>query len=261
MLYESGKDLCWVESSNISVFPCPGRGTITANNIKIPLDLEARLATERNYTNMTANNGYKKSFIQLELDTEGNKKLKELVLNGYRFTFTDGNNFNGYYLKDFLGDSLSLGAFPSGTTDIYAVIKTEVTNLVQSDDISTTTPVLRHLTAGNNNISLDTLTNGTSYFYGLVFTTDPDNAILDPGDTQKKYYLQIIKEGEFNLEALLPSIDHGETENSVKMGSVQVDNLSLGTGDSKLKVPALHVQEQSDNTYQLQFSYSTGNSN
>lgn len=254
MLYESGKDLCWVESSNISVFPCPGRGNITtANKINIPLDLEARLATERNYINMTANNGYKKSFIQLEVDTEGNKKLKELVLNGYRFTFTDG-----YYLEDFL----NAGTFPTGTAEIYAVIKTEETNLVQSNDISATTPVLRSLIV--NGTSLDTLTNGESYFYGLAFTTnpdDPDNIDLNTGNTQKKYSLQIIKNGEFNLEALLPSIEHGETENSVKMGSVQVDKLSLGAGDSELKVPALYVEKQTDNTYQLQFSYSAGNSN
>lgn len=251
MLYESDKGLCWVESSEISVFPCSGRGTTLSDTINVPLDLEARLATERNYTNMTANNGYKKSFIQLE-----DGRLKELVLNGYRFTFTF-TELVGREVKE----GYSADAFTTQLgNNIYAVIKTKTTTLFTKNDITATTPALRHLTASDSNEALDTLTSGKPYFYGLAFATEDgmDKLMEGLGAGQEAYFLQIIKGGVFNQEALLPSIDHGNTENSVKMGSVQVNSISLGAND--LQVPALHVQQTGD-TYQLQFSYSAANPN
>lgn len=249
MLYDSTEGLCWVESSKINVFPCSGRGNTLSDTVNIPLDLEARLATERNYTNMTANNGYKKSFMQLK-----DGKLKELVLNGYRFTFTElmeGEVTEGYSEAAF--DQLN-------ANNIYAVIKTKTTTLFTHNRKSTTTPALRHLTESESDAALDTLTGDKPYFYGLAFTTESgmDKLMEGLGAGQEAYFLQIIKGGVFNQEALLPSIDHGNTENSVKMGSVQVNSLSLGANN--LQVPALHVQQTGD-TYQLQFSYSAANPN
>ena len=158
-----------------------------------------------------------------------------------------------------------------------------------SSDTAQTTLDLLNTTARNANTLSETQDTGNYYFSGLSLSVRPLTETINPekplteqeetkserliyNPTTKALYQRVISlcileknsNGNWQLHqpALLPSIKHGETEDSIKVKELSTNKLDLEVTDnegttSSIGVPALNVVETSEGSgiYQLQFSF------
>jgi hypothetical protein len=181
-------------------------------------------------------------------------------------------------------------------SNIYANILIQKVPLYSSDKLTYQTSILRDQAADTNsndwtsiNPFIDLQTKEDPgiedyYFAGLSFSVKPLAEEIDTDIKEKTdftyeariepdgtLYQKVISCKLFEREQtdwklcnqmLLPKIEHGETEGSVKMKTVLVDNLKMPYTDSENKttirsVPSLNVVETSKDSgiYQLQFAF------
>ena len=158
-----------------------------------------------------------------------------------------------------------------------------------SSDTAQTTLDLLNTTARNANTLSETQDTGNYYFSGLSLSVRPLTETINPekplteqeetkserliyNPTTKALHQRVISlcileknsNGNWQLHqpALLPSIKHGETEDSIKVKELSTNKLDLEVTDnegttSSIGVPALNVVETSEGSgiYQLQFSF------
>jgi hypothetical protein len=266
----SGINMAFIQSLKIQAFPCGRRrGFIYGNtpadpsdDYYIPFDPESRLNTEDNNRKHTSLNGFTDSYIK---SWTGNKL--ELVVGGYFFSITANQN-----------DFTTFDSLKSGTA-IYANILLHKVPLLSGDDLSYNSYILRNQSATSSSddnlpsteIDLlravvsgetqnkDFIENKENYYFsGLSFTTvalTKDNTGYT--DNQQRISLQILEkvEGAWRIyqPALLPKIEHGEEEDSVKVKKLIVED-SIKLGSEGISVPSLKVVELESGKYQLQFS-------
>lgn len=263
--------LTFLDSAKVKVFPCGRRRTRLideANDNKtagyIPFDPEARLNTEANNRKHSALNGFKQNYIK---SYESN--MLSLVIGGYLFDIT---------IDEELGNTLGNFATKIGGTEanvIYANIKLEDIVLFSSTLDGTVpitkTTILRDQTATSvPETCLDIAYNNDVnelryYFSGLSFSTE-ENAISKTSDNQHIITLKVLEKvgstWQPYLPSMLPEIDHGDVEKSIKVGTIQAlgdlevnGAVSAGaiTMDGK-SVVTLNVVEIEDNKFQLQFN-------
>lgn len=245
----------FLSSEDIDIFPCSRRGQYSSNPVRV-YDPEARLNTERTNRLKTAINGFTDSFVD-SFDFENNTLT--FVLAGYNIV---ARNIN----LDFLANNL----LSSNKGTIYA-------HLSLHDNVSLmvegyfTEILYRQSTEDNDINSLDVNTvvdtggsNGISgnFFVGISFTNNPDCKDILTGSNRELIYhnlpiFNMTKNGatwqsELVQTSLLPKIEHGETENSIKISG----NLTVTSGDVQIastngeaKTPQLRVNKiTSDNT-------------
>lgn len=264
--------LNFMKSLSVSAYPCGRRRSSLLgfgdDAYYIPFDPEARLNTEANNRKHSALNGYTQTYLK-NWDINETQTMS-LSLGGYLFTIkltsliNTPNKFGGNVVGN--GDS------------IYANICIEETPLFSAHKgMSYDTSVLRNQSRTDYPLtSLDLLVSNASgaiddpnnyYFSGLSFSTAPlsgsegtrsvtnvydeiDNATL----TQRIISLKILEkvDGIWQIyqPALLPEIEHGDIENSVKVGTLFADKII----QNGIDVPSLEVVKV-DDKYQLQFSF------
>ena len=306
----TGIVLNFVKSLNVQAYPCGRRRAFveleagTDDGYYIPFDPEARLNTEANNRRHSSLNGFDQTYLTWD---DENKKLT-LALSGYLFNIkVDGANATTSFPAIF-GNSIE--TTDTNASAIYANILTEETPLFSSNFNDATmyyTEVLRDQTDepyGNTSIDCLSSTADSSdagnpnkyYFAGLSFSTQP----LTPLTSREKAKTRNIKKVVANVDlqgtlvnqwvtslrilekvngvwqihqpALLPKVEHGDTESSVKVDTMLAKNIQLvstdtSTGeikaDSKKSVPALDVVSVSvpdkGTQYQLQFLYEAPN--
>lgn len=232
----------FLPSKDIDVFPCSRRGRSEDNTIAY--DPEARLNTERTNRISTAINGFTDSFVEhfsVEKYTDENTgKVIDpytliFVLAGYR---VEARNFNPADIAEELG--------ATDGNKIYA-------HLSLHDKVSLmaggyfTEILYRQSTEENDANSLDV----SDFFVGISFTNNPDceDEIFD-GDSNRtlvKYNLPIftISKSDDNIysceliqTSLLPKIEHGETEDSIKIsGAFTIEQIEKdGTKQTSFEI-------------------------
>jgi hypothetical protein len=238
-----GIQVTFIKSTNVQVYPCGrrrGNADLTGNSESyIPFDPEARLNTEANNRKHSGLNGYTQTYIK---DWEGD--LLTMSLGGYLFniTFPDGSVPDGYLSQDGVGKKIAENVLNSAATKIYANILIQDVHLY-SGFTEYYTGVLRNQTATDQpTTSLDLLVTGSDYYFsGLSFSTSPlteeDKAwssisrlvtLNDGASTTVKQTvisLCILNKTQEDDEteatwklyqpALLPKIEHGDTEDSI----------------------------------------------
>jgi hypothetical protein len=260
----SGINMAFIKSLKIQAFPCGRRRGFVdtdspTDDAYIPFDPEARLNTEANNRKHTSLNGFTDSYIKSWTDN----KL-ELVVGGYFFSIDNAekNDFSSF-------------ASSESDTAIYANILLHKVPLLSGDDLAYGSYILRNQSAtsgsGADNppsTEIDLLRTAASgeaqtnfiknkenyYFSGLSFTTV---ALTECTDNQQRISLQILEkvEGAWRIyqPALLPKIEHGKEEDSVKVKKLIVED-SIKLGSEGISVPSLKVVELKSGKYQLQFS-------
>lgn len=283
-----GIDLNFIKSTNIQVYPCGRRrselvaidtdndGKLEDDSFYFPFDPEARLNTEANNIKQSGLNGYTHTYLYnwpLE-DAELMPDTIVLVLGGYLFSIKATNTYKSpaaFAAKIANGSSAS---------KIFANVLIEETPLFSGfQDYNTS--VLRNQTATDTGeAALDLLYKTTDepttayvsnpdnyYFSGLSISSEPltgiDNSSsiekLDIPGRRTQYVVSLCileknsnNEWVINQKALLPHIEHGDIEDSVKVGTLIADDIKLSSG---LRVPALDVVDIGNDTWQLQFSF------
>lgn len=265
--------LNFIKSLSVSAYPCGRRRSnvlgFGEDAYYIPFDPEARLNTEANNRKHSALNGYTQTYLK-NWDINETQTMS-LSLGGYLFTIKLESSINtpnefGMKVAESVGDS-----------SIYANICIEETPLFSAHFGKYYTSVLRNQSrTAEAQASLDLLVSSASgnidnpdnyYFSGLSFSTAPlsgnegtrsitnvydeiDNATL----TQRVISLKILEKvnGVWQIyqPALLPEIEHGDIENSVKVGTLFADKII----QNGIDVPSLEVVKVGDK-YQLQFSF------
>jgi hypothetical protein len=285
--------LVYIKSTNIKVFPCgrrrselvdsDGSDNTVSDRSYIPIDPEARLNTEANNRKHSGLNGFKQTYIN---DWEQGSDSISLVLAGYLFNITldseyrDIKNF-GNAIKGLIGD----------TDSIYANIVLADVQFFSSVDGSGTpgstvsTEILRdQALALQPSVCLDILKEGGTatraadyYFSGLSFSSEESRPTNDRSN-QRVISLQLLdynSDTDFwavHAASRLPKIDHGDTENSVKLvgdlnlpgtltvdekivaGSIDVNKKTNDDGTTTtIAVAALKVDQTDSGAYQLKF--------
>ena len=248
----------------------------------LPFDPEARLNTEYNNRKHSSLNGYTQTYLKgINLDEE------QLVLSlaGYLFTIENVNSLNTFGKQVIAG----LGASESNENveSIYANILLEETPLFSgfsnydtwvlrnqsaTDIGATTLDLLTTTISSSTSSSLADIKNfENDYFSGLSFsvqplTKDETNATKSIScfketdkRTQYAISLRILdkhKDGsnyawKAHEPAHLPHIEHGDTEDSVKVNTLIANYIE----QNGTPVPSLSVVEVDENKYQLQFSF------
>lgn len=271
--------LTFIKSLNVKAYPCGRRRSQlidgSTEDYYIPFDPEARLNTEANNRKHSSTNGYTQTYIR-----KWDNETLSLVLGGYLFDiklegdFTDSEKGKNKFGSDIIANVDSSG---STANKIYANILIEEVPLY-TGFTQYYTEVLRNQSSTENpSTSLDLLVSSDTaesddsndyYFSGLSFSTKPLTDLTESfGEDQYVVSLCILEKtrGEWRLynPSLLPKIEHGETENSVKMKTVLVDNLKMPYTNPTDKtttirsVPSLNVVETSKGSgvYQLQFAF------
>ena len=265
-------------------------GSVTeSEKYRIPFDPEARLNTEANNIKHSGLNGFTQTYLNRWDDD-----LLSLVLGGYLFTIRLDNEYQTF--SEF-GNKLAekLGG---DAKNVYANIRIEETPIFKGFE-EYYTGVLRDQTANaaattcldllktvEVGESVDTADINNYYFSGLSFSANPlvnsasslteNNAassvepIYDALDANKLHQRiislhlleKIGSQWQLYQPALLPKIEHGGTEGSIKFETAFADNIKLlhtnENGETVLRsVPSLSVVETSEGSgiYQLQFSY------
>lgn len=257
-------NLVFMDSAQVKVYPCGRRRSLINNGeasdkYYLPFDAEARLNTEANNRKHSGLNGYKQSYIySFEED------VLIIVIGGYLFEIQ-------------LDTTLSnlAGLVAPNASDIYASIKLENITLFAgtSDNLvpSATTRVLRDQSFTSTGAPLTCLdlpyTNNSSdikyYFSGLSFSAAEYIPIAD-NSAQQVISLRVLTKKvvdgnlvwEFPEESKLPLIDHGSSENSIKVGTIEADIVKakeVFIGDSGDKAVTLNVLETNNNRYILHF--------
>ena len=223
LLLESNK--VFIPSADINIFPCARRGQNSEDPTQ-QYDPEARLNTERTNRLHTAINGFKDSFIISENFTTSATFI--FVIAGHRVEI---KNFNPALIADVLGND---------TKHLYAYIRLQPN--ISLDIAGYATKILYRQSASPNDSSyLDvTYTNGDNkkdFFTGISFVKDEPQTGID----ENNYYLLLCEKIDDTWElvqtSLLPHIEHGETEDSIKLlGDFTVkhgDQVSFEVTESK----------------------------
>ena len=225
----------FLESKNINVFPCSRRGqTSPSSNSVTFYDPEARLNTEHTNRLHTALNGFKSDFIIEYPDLETKYSLA-FVLAGYYVEIA-------YFNPDEIATNVLGVTDNTSDTTLYAHLGLHTGVSLQVDrtkDNPYTTEILyRQATGADASIYLDvrhkdeTLAKAepleSDFFVGISFVTDENNAAYtDNRIISLTLPIAIKKAGtttwQFMQTSLLPKVDHGTTENSVKVGELTVD--------------------------------------
>ena len=288
---ENGINLAFIKSANVQAFPCgrrrselvekDGDSNTVDDKYYIPFDPEARLNTETNNRKHSGLNGFSQTYIK-NWDVDN----LSLVLSGYLF---DIKLDAGYQTPADFVTKLATALQETDFSSIYANILIEETPLFAGfKDYSTW--VLRDQAKNETaSVSLDLLSTAVKedtkslteiqdpenyYFSGLSFSTQPRTGDLEAtysslpiGTVHTRSQLLVslhILEKDTNgdwqiyLPALLPKIEHGSTEGSVKVKSISTEHIEListnaGGTTSVSSVPSLDVVESSPGIYQLQF--------
>lgn len=278
---ENGILLAFLKSLNVQVYPCGNRRStlINTNNVDdsyyIPFDPEAKLNTEANSKKISGLNGFTQTFLNKWDENFGELSL---VIAGYFFNIkldADYRSPNEFATK-LLDENDSSEA-------IYANIRIEETPLFSSSDSAYYTGILVSQTNSSDTLgSIDVLRSDTEtfvnenlsenyYFSGLSFSTTPLSSnypvveciYLDDRPHQQTMSLKLLekKDGvwQINQRALLPKVEHGEAEDSVKIDNLEVDNITVDTitaqkivQDGK-DVPVIALEEK-NGAWQLQIS-------
>ena len=248
----------------------------------IPYDPEARLNTEANNRQHSSLNGFTQNYIK-----DWDAAALTLSVGGYLFIVK-----TQYESQDILGYEDAFDAFGKtfvkkvGDTgsSIYANIRIEEVPLYSGFTTYYTSILRDQTTEAIPSASIDMLISNTSpetlknnpencfYFAGLSFSTSPlagdytgtpDKELLTTKDDGSIYQRTIslrildkVDSGVWKLHqpALLPKIQHGKTENSVKLNTVYADTIMRGT----YQVPALNLskvdtKDNGDEIYKLSF--------
>jgi hypothetical protein len=280
--------LAFVKSLNVQAYPCGRRRSEAIGTgdgkYSIPFDPEARLNTEANNTKISGLNGltqtYLKRFTTDEVIDDAN--VLSVVLGGYLFNIKLAD---GYRSIDRFCTKLAVAEkLGTGTTKIYANIIIKETTLFKGFTEYTTGILYSQSDKSLNVDCLDLLiTGGKSeqstesanyYFSGLSFSNSPLSGNTDT--TAVESYVEgklarrtisiclFEKNGDtWNIyqPALLPKIEHGSTEESVKINTLfaselrqEVTDTQTGAVISNTSIPSLKLHKNDDDTYQLQFS-------
>lgn len=246
----------FIKSNNIKVSPCGKRGTtgeydLGAERIAIPFDPESRLNTEASNRKRSGINGFTPTFIK-------NWDLKltiALVLDGYLFEISCSSG------RDFITDITT--ELKPDTDKIYANILLQEVSLYTDNELEYKTEILRdqsNTNGSNPALSLDLSDNGGEYYFsGLSFTTAP----ISPGNNQRVVSLVVLekKNDEWKVcqTSFLPKIEHGNSEDSVKINELEVkkitaETITLQNAEEGAVVPTFKLVELSeDSSHQLQF--------
>jgi hypothetical protein len=214
----------FLRSENINVFPCSRRGQAGLDFLDTALvkyfDPEARLNTERTNRLHTALNGFKDSFIS---SYDSVTSTLVFVLAGYYIE-----------IKDFRPEDIA-SALGSDTAAIYAHLRLHTHVSLGVKDYFTEMLYRQSDSEDDKNYLdvsyVDGDRNG-DFFVGVSFAKE-----LVDNDDDTVYNLPLFsyanEEWELVQSSLLPKIDHGETEDSVKING----NFTVKHGEQT----ALHV--------------------
>jgi hypothetical protein len=208
-------DRVFLPSNAINVFPCSRRGQSGIEDLDIEnsatyYDPEARLNTERTNRIHTAVNGFKDSFISSYADG-----TLVFVLAGYHI---EVKNFDPAAIASVLGaDTETLYAHLSLHTNVSLGVTDYFTEMLnrQSD-----------LELDKNYLDVSYVDGDRSgdFFVGVSFVKE---AIDDPDAIIINHNLQLFSyindEWVLVQTSLLPKIEHGEVENSIRIGSINSD--------------------------------------
>lgn len=222
-------------SENIDIFPCSRRGQYKSTPVVEVYDPEARLNTERTNRLRTAINGFTDQFI---VDSEFKDNKLTFVLAGYRI---EVRNIN----LDLLSSKL-FSDEEATTGSIYAHLSLHDKVSLMVDGYFTEI-LYRQSTEDSDQNSLDVSIEADSgkFFVGVSFTNNPNCRDFLEGRKQPLpphdlLIFNVTKEngewsGKLAQTSLLPKIEHGETENSVKIpGDFIVENDLAVEGTAKL---------------------------
>jgi len=246
----NGPMLAFVKSTNIQAYPC-GRRSAAINNgdTFIPFDPESRLNTEANIRKNSSLNGFTQTYVK---EWNSTNALLSLVLAGYIFDIKLESGYKTY--TDFANNLKQKLVGEADISRIYANIFLEEAKLYQDTEntnLTYATLVLRNQSKSNDgkeawgetSIDLPINTNNNNstviteyYFSGLSFSTVPltNTAALITRDisyeegrveneARKRQWVSLCilekKDGIWDIHqpALLPKIEHGDTEGSIKL--------------------------------------------
>lgn len=274
---ESDIDLAFIKSLNVLVYPCGrrrseivdndanGDGNITEiEQYRIPFDPEARLNTEANNRRHSSLNGFTQTYLN---KWDENEKFLSLVLSGYLFNIKLDTGYQA--VKDFGDKIIEFLPARANKNSIYANILIEETKLFEGFD-TYYTEVLRDQSQSDYGLTnLDLVADEDSapepnnfYFSGLSFSTTPlsgdtsTHSIKFATNNGLKQYIislhvleKISDTWQIYQPSLLPKIEHGSTEDSIKVKTIFAKNLIQDTGP----VPSIKVVKN-DDKWQLQLS-------
>lgn len=284
--YDAGSKLqttrTFIKSNYIKVFPCGRRrstyidlvepsSSLTKEKQYIPFDPEARLNTEANNRKHSGLNGFKQNYLLEWKDgTDEQDGKLVFVISGYVFEITLPKD-KVRTLDDFVNALIASKEAASGETDV------ENTNTISAnirlDNISffssTTTAleakteVLRNQTQtayvsdcfdefieDSQTTKADTTDRANYFFSGLSFT---DTGVLSDGFISMVLFVKRDGLWQISNTARLPKIDHGQADNSIKVGSVEADSIKIGDSIANF-IPLIEVVQRgnTDNpTFQL----------
>lgn len=236
VLSDSEANRVFLSSRNINVFPCSRRGREELEDSIKQYDPEARLNTERTNRLHTAVNGFTKSFIDSfntyditvkdengeERETETNTLI--FVLAGY---YVEAKNFNPTAIASALGSSTGGTIYAHLSLYDKASLSAEgyFTEILYRQFATTTDSQYLDITYSDTNTTND-------FFVGISFTKEAE---LDKTLNIPSYNLPLFTYSGSNWElvqtSLLPKVEHGETEDSIKLGG----NLEVTGEDTTLK--------------------------
>ena len=202
LLYDINR--VFLPSRNINVFPCSRRGREELEDTVKQYDPEARLNTERTNRLHTAINGFADSFISsFDVDTG----IFIFVLAGY---YIEVKNFNPADIAGAL----------NATNKIYAHLSL-YNNVSLSAEGYFTEILYRQFAAATDSnyldISYPATTPEDDFFVGVSFTAEE----ISDGVLPSHNLLLFTSSGDGSWKpvetSLLPKIEHGETENSIKL--------------------------------------------
>jgi hypothetical protein len=273
-------NLAFIDSSDINVFPCGRRRSrlVDATDANeptvgyLPFDPEARLNTEANHRKHSALNGYKQSYV---LSFNSSDNTLSFVIGGYSFIVK---------LRKLIGNFAAdlVNTYFSGATAIYANIKLEDIVLLSgtSEVPQALTTILRDQTGDGPPLTCLDLSYAETddkkdkkkdekkyYFSGLSITAS--NKVVKAGKNQQVLSLKILESVEDHTtgsiswripnESLLPNIDHGSVDNSIKVGIIEADEIKIGEDKKPVAMLDLVKLKSGNDTgkYQLQFTGAT----
>ncbi len=230
----------FLSSKNINIFPCSRRGgqykyeTIEGNHtaeVTGYYDPEARLNTERTNRISSAINGFTDSFIEEEYDS--NSKSLVFILAGYR---VEVKNFD---------PSDIVSVLMSDDTKIYAHLSLH-RNISLLDDDYVTEILYRQSDAEYDknylDVSYPNVTSEDDFFVGVSFIVDDDIADNNITDVFTPPHLPLFEYENNSWKlvqtSILPKIEHGETEDSIKIsGNLGIkDNINVGNLTNEEKI-------------------------
>jgi hypothetical protein len=265
----------------------------------IPYDPEARLNTELNTRKHSGLNGFAQTYIYRWEEVD--KKLA-LVLDGYLFEIDLSDSATGEKFSTFndfgekIINKLTSAGLDTVGSGIYANIIIEETPLFVGAELKYNTEVLRDQSRDTTaKVCLDLSANSVTsdniyekyYFSGLSFSLFPragknsekahSVSLRKNGDKSQRIVSLRILDAVVNendtrtgwqlcQQALLPHIEHGDTEGSIKLDGIFAKDISaerfqLVSNTALIgSVPAVKVVYKPEtDKYQLQFLFGKGN--